>query len=60
MEIVILAVIVLVIGFIKEAISQNDPWYGTKRDPFRDNPNFTESRKRAHEICEKHKNDIKK
>ena len=56
MSIEILCVIILVYGFIKEAISQNDPWYGTERDPFRNNPSFIESRHRAHEICEKHKN----
>lgn len=59
MSIVILCVIILAYGFIKASISQNDPWYGTERDPFRNNPNFIESRRRAHEICEKHKNDNK-
>lgn len=53
MTIVILAIIVLGIGFISQAISQNDPWYGTSRDPFRDNPNFVESRKQAKEICDR-------
>ncbi len=47
MSIVILCVIILAIGFIKEAISQNDPYYGTSRDHFKDNPNFVESRRRA-------------
>lgn len=59
MVIVILCVIVLAYGFIKEAIEQNDPWYNTPRDPFRNNPEWQESRRRAHEICEKHKNDNK-
>lgn len=40
MSIVILCVIILAYGFIKEAISQNDSWYGTERDPFRNNPSF--------------------
>ena len=53
MSIVILCVIILAYGFIKEAISQNDPWYGTSRDPFRDNLNFVESRKQAKEICDR-------
>ena len=40
MSIVILCVIILAYGFIKEAISQNDPWSGPERDPFRNNPSF--------------------
>lgn len=60
MYIVILAVIVLAIGFIKDAISQNDPWYGTERDPFKDNPNFVESRRRAQEICDKQRKEYEK
>ena len=50
---VFLAIIVLGIGFISQAISQNDPWYGTSRDPFRDNLNFVESRKQAKEIYDR-------
>ena len=34
--------------------------HGTSRDHFRNNPDFVESRRRAHEIYEKHKNDRKK
>lgn len=53
MTMVFLAIIVLGIGFISQAISQNDPWYGTSRDPFRDNLNFVESRKQAKEIYDR-------
>ncbi|MCI7595645.1 MAG: hypothetical protein MSS92_05455 [Lachnospiraceae bacterium] len=53
MSIVILCVIILAIGFIKEAISQIAPYYGTSRDYFKDNPNFVESRRRAQEIYDK-------
>lgn len=60
MTIIVLCIIVLAYGFIKDAIEQNDPYYGTSRDHFKDNPNFVESRRRAHEICEKHRNDRKK
>lgn len=60
MTIIVLCIIVLASGFIKDAIEQNDPYYGTSRDHFKDNPSFVESRRRAHEICEKHKNDRKK
>lgn len=60
MEIVVLCVIILIYKFIKDIISQNDPWYGTERDPFRNNPNFTKSRKRAHDICEKQRKEYEK
>lgn len=55
MTIMVLCIIILAFGFIKDAIEQNDPYYGTSRDHFKDNPNFVESRRRAHEICEKHR-----
>ena len=60
MTIIVLCIIVLAFGFIKDTIEQNDPYYGTSRDHFRNNPDFVESRRRAHEIYEKHKNDRKK
>ena len=60
MSIVILCVIILAIGFIKEAISQIAPYYGTSRDHFKDNPNFVESRRRAREICDKQRKEYEK
>lgn len=59
MTIVVVCIIYLAFGFIKDAIEQNDPYYGTSRDHFRNNPDFVGSRRRAHEIYEKHRWDSK-
>ena len=55
MTIIVFCIIILAYGFVKDAIEQNDPYYGTSRDHFKDNPNFVESRRRAHEICDKYR-----
>ena len=54
MTIVLLCIAVLAYGFIKEAIEQNQPYYGTDRDIFRNNPKAQENRKAVDEIIKKY------
>ena len=56
----LIGLIIIGVGLVKDAIEQNEPYYGTSKDIFRNNPSQLIVRREAQEVVNKKRKEWEK